>query len=441
MWPGESQVALKLRVISDQYRQLGKRSSRLFGVHGGRIGRSADNDWVLPDPDRYVSAHHAQVAFRAGDWILEDTSTNGVFVNGSDTPLSVSGTHKLNDGDRLRLGDYEVLVSIDDRNDFPPDASGQMPVPSRLRGSPAPGNDLGEDLDINALLLGNPQPAPAASAPPFEVANAYGMELPASVRVAQPGPTSLLGKPADEAPVRNTDWHMATRRIDRNRLAVVAATARAEPEANARPIQGTRELEAGVEAFCRGIGIDPATLPTEAQAAMLTLAGQMLREVVLSLMDSLQSRSDLKNRLRLNQTTIQPSDNNPLKFSASVDEAVRKLLDGHNARYLGPIEAIRDTFNDLKTHQAALNVAMQSAVDTLLERLEPADLQERFDRGLKRGSLLGATNKLKYWDLYAEFFQVLNQRDDAGLPSVFSDEFARAYAEYADDPKPGKRRS
>lgn len=435
-------MALKLRVISDQYRQLGKRSSRLFGVHGGRIGRAADNDWVLPDPDRYVSAHHAQVSFRAGTWVLEDTSTNGVFVNGSDTPLSVAGSHRLNDGDRLRLGDYEVLVSIDERNDFPPDASGQMPAPPQLRAKTAVSEDLGEDLDISALLMSDAESAqPVAPA----LSNAYGVEVAAQPKAASAA-ISLLGKLDDsgQRPAPNqaspnkapVEWHMATRRLDRSKL----VASRGDAETSARPTMGTRELDAGVEAFCRGLGIEPATVPTETQATMLTLAGQMLREVVLSLMDSLQTRSDLKNRLRLSQTTIQPADNNPLKFSASVDEAVRKLLDGHNARYLGPVEAIRDSFNDLKTHQSALNVAMQSAVDALLERLEPADLQERFDRGLKRGSLLGAANKMKYWDLYAEFFQVLNQRDDAGLPSVFSDEFARAYGEHAADPKPGKRR-
>jgi len=111
-------MALKLRVISDHYKALGKRSSRLFGVTGGKIGRAGDNDWILPDPDRYVSSHHCKVDFRAGQWVLEDTSTNGVFINGSDTPASVEGAYTLQDGDRLRLGDYEVLVSIDERNDF-----------------------------------------------------------------------------------------------------------------------------------------------------------------------------------------------------------------------------------------------------------------------------------------------------------------------------------
>ena len=158
--------------------------------------------------------------------------------------------------------------------------------------------------------------------------------------------------------------------------------------------------DSGVEAFCRGAGIDPAALPADAQNALLTLAGQMVREVVLGLMDVLKGRTDLKSRLRLSQTTIQPGENNPLKFSASVDEAVLKLLDPHSSRYLGPVEAIRESFTDLRTHQTALVGAIQAAVDELMNRIEPGDLQERFDRGLKRGALLGATNKMKYWELY-----------------------------------------
>jgi type VI secretion system protein len=445
-------VALKLRVISDQYRQLGKRSSRLFGVSGGRIGRSPDNDWVLPDPDRYISSHHAKVSFRAGNWILEDTSTNGVFVNDAETPLSEAGFHKLVDGDRLRLGDYELLVSIDERNDFPPDASGQMPAPNLARPVKRPsspfGDDLGEDLDLSALLTGGTPPASSLAEEPFELSNAYGVEVPL---IPDPPPPqresagSLIGALADEAPKTAAgktppDWHLATRPLDRKQVAALQAATKRDPDSLSRGAHGSKELDAGVEAFCRGIGIDPGSLSGEAHAAMLTMAGQMLREMAVSLMDSLQARSDLKSKMHLGQTTIQPGENNPFKFSTSVDDAVRKLLDGHNSRYLGPVEAIRESFNDLKTHQAAMNSAMQTAVDAMLDRLEPTDLQERFDRGLKRGSLLGAANKIKYWELYAEFYQVLNQRDEAGLPTVFSEEFAKAYADHSSDPRPGNRR-
>jgi type VI secretion system protein len=460
-------MALKLRVISDHYKALGKRSSRLFGVTGGRIGRAQDNDWILPDPDRYVSSHHCKVEFRAGQWVLEDTSTNGVFINGSDTPASVDGAYTLQDGDRLRLGDYEVLVSIDERNDFSPDASGQVPAPPRVRNKPAAkaapratDNDLGEELDLTDLLSDSAiAPAPVlpsrravTSGPPLDLEQALAMDAEDSKTVvpvpAAPTPAkaprnafaSLLensGEHKNAAPARKSDdWQMQTRPYDRKTLqaltspAALARPDKPEPERPKRAAEnGTAETSSGVDAFCRGAGIDPASLPADTQNALLTLAGQMVRESVLGLMDVLKGRSDLKNRLRLSQTTIQPGENNPLKFSASVDEAVLKLLDPHGSRYLGPIESIRDSFADIRTHQIALAGAIQAAVDELMNRIEPGELQERFDRGLKRGPLLGATNKMKYWDLYTEFYQVLNQRSDQGLPTLFAEEFARSYAE------------
>jgi type VI secretion system protein len=459
-------MALKLRVISDHYKALGKRSSRLFGVTGGRIGRAQDNDWVLPDPDRYVSSHHCKVAFRAGEWVLEDTSTNGVFINGSDTPASVEGPYSLQDGDRLRLGDYELIVSIDERNDFPPDASGQIPAPKRVRNAPLPiAEDLGEELDITDLLsessirpapiLPPPAKTPAASEP-FDLGKALGLESSAPTRV--PSVTNVVAKPArsgfasllepnEDASHRGSapaqaarkadDWQMQTRPYDRKTLAALtspAALAKAEkPETVERPKRdsGSAEISSGLEAFCRGAGLDPSNLPSDAQNALLTLAGQMLREVVLGLMEALKGRADLKSRLRLNQTAIQPSENNPLKFSASVDEALMKLLDPHGSRYLGPVESIRHSFSDLRTHQTALSAAIQAAVDELMTRIEPEELQERFDRGLKRGAILGAANRMKYWDLYIEFYQALNQRNDQGLPILFAEELARTYAERA----------
>ena len=466
-------MALKLRVISDQYKALGRRSSCLFGVTGGRIGRAQDNDWILPDPDRYVSSHHAKVVFRTGQWVLEDTSTNGVFVNGGDTPISVEGAYTLRDGDRLRFGDYEVLVSIDERNDFSPDASGQMPAPPAVAGNkrraPKPRvieptiDDLGEDLDITDLLSESAIRRQTPVVHGFELSDSMSVEAPqakSSLGAMREGFASLLETTDDGAqrtvardkksppPEKSSDdWQMQTRPYDRRTMGVPgspaalareSAPAPAAPTPVEKPRRATDTAGEGLDAFCRGAGIDPTALPMDAQNAVLTLAGQMVREVVLGLMEALKSRSDTKTRLRLSQTTIQPTENNPLKFSASVDEAVLKLLDAHSTRYLGPIEAIRSSFADLKLHQQALGGAVQSAIDEMMNRIEPGELQERFDRGLKRGPLLGATNRMKYWDLYIEFYQVLNQRNEQGLPPIFAEEFARAYAEKVGEPKKKK---
>jgi type VI secretion system protein len=383
----------------------------------------------------------------------------------------------LNDGDRLRVGDYEIIVSIDERNDFSADASGQMPAPALAPArtkSDVPvlsvNDDLGEELDITDLLSdssiaqsgntfdwsGNPQnrapdapadmathtPGRGEKSPPAAGAATKAAQVAAN-RSSQSALNSLLDGLSDDSGQRTVagakndkDWQMQTRPYDRKTMTALTASAalsRAERPEPERPRRGSDHLntEAGaaVEAFCRGAGVDPSTLPADTQTALLTLAGQMLREVVLGLMEALKGRSDLKSKLRLAQTTIQPGENNPLKFSAGVDEAVRKLLDPHGSRYLGPIEAIRESFADLRTHQLALAAAIQAATEELMNRIEPGELQERFDRGLKRGALLGATNKMKYWDLYTEFYHVLNQRNEQGLPAVFAEELSRTYAE------------
>lgn len=516
-------MPLKLRVVSDHYKQLGKASTQLFGVHGGNIGRASDNDWVLPDPDRYVSSHHAKVAFRAGNWILEDVSTNGIFVNDSDTPLAVSGPRKLKDGDRLRFGDYDIIVSIDDRSDFSADASGQMQSPPAIREQPKARaasdqadylrhgtfrnhrnnrstehfiNDLGEDLDITGLLVSGSREARDNAHDNHDSIDAFSRgddkttfkpsaknapsATPASVSSknakASPEPASLLDDFLTQSPpARATnaisaaspaeDWHMNTRRLQRKTpasnvaplLQVVAPpptpvtrepalavpvrepvreiarseAPRAEP--NRRPSETNAELQSGVEALCRGAGIDAASIPADAHAAMLGLAGQMVREVVLDLMEALRSRGDHKKRLQLGQTGLMPSQNNPLKLSASVEEALRKLLDGNNTRNLGAVDSIREAFTDLKNHQLAADAGMNAALNDLLSRVDPSELQERFDRGLKRNAPQGVVNKGKYWELYTEFYPLLNQRDNRGWPAVFTEEFTRAYATKVDE--------
>src|SRR5262249_33899913 len=129
-------MALRLRVVSDHRRSLGDRCNIVFGVGGGTIGRSADNDWVLPDALRYVSAHHARISFRQGAYFLEDVSTNGVYINDGEKPLGRQSPHKLQNGDLLRFGDYQVSVVLE--NDYPAEPvaasglSGPVPVPTSI---------------------------------------------------------------------------------------------------------------------------------------------------------------------------------------------------------------------------------------------------------------------------------------------------------------------
>ena len=69
------------------------------------IGRGGDNDIVLDTPS--VSAHHAEIRYENGHYILYDRgSTNGTFVNGR----RISGPNMIKAGWRVRVGEVELVV-------------------------------------------------------------------------------------------------------------------------------------------------------------------------------------------------------------------------------------------------------------------------------------------------------------------------------------------
>ncbi|MBR0683502.1 FHA domain-containing protein, partial [Roseomonas eburnea] len=92
------------------------------------IGRGADASWVLPDPDRLLSKHHCVLEFRGGGWQVRDLSTNGTFVNHADTPVGRDQVKMLEDGDRLRLGAYEIEVRVEQAGAQPGGWGGGMPA-------------------------------------------------------------------------------------------------------------------------------------------------------------------------------------------------------------------------------------------------------------------------------------------------------------------------
>lgn len=412
-------MGLRLRVVSIHAQLLGEDGTRTFGVHGGSIGRASDNDWILPDPDRYISGHHARVEYRNGQYWLMDTSSNGTYVNDSSAPLAAS-PHALKDGDRLRLGDYELAVDLDT-------VAAAAPAQEKSR---AVDNDLGASLDLGSLLANEDSSARARPV------NAYGQ----AIELEPIGGPDVALEPRSRLPARDRDsatpkesvpWNLSTRRrVEpyRNPGKASAAEAAAAPSTSEPASNGDN----GLHALCRGAGIDPASIPTALQPQAVQIAGQILRELSMGLMEFMQERNEFKRRFRISQDTIQPSENNPLKFSAGVDEGLRKLFEQYGNRYLGPVDAVRESFREVRLHHQAMSLAMHAAFVDFVHRLDPTDLRERFDRGLKRGGLLGAANKTKYWDLYTELYQTLAQMKD-DLPHVFVEAFARSYEEKAQE--------
>jgi type VI secretion system FHA domain protein len=431
-------MLLTLSVISAQGASLGSSAYRVFDAQGGTIGRVDANDWVLPDPAKFVSSHHARIRCHNNVFYLQDISTNGTFLNSTDSPVSKSDLTALGDGDRILIGDYEILVQLID--------DGAAPAPAPIPEAHAPAQ---------------PPPAPMPPAAPTPLlAEAVTPEtadplllLGGNAHVARPRVpafTPELSAPAPVAPVRPVatpmtppasggipdDWQLTGFNLPAARpqtpppasmhaSTLPSSTPRAPVPPSPPPRSAPGGTDERITALFKGLGVDPDRVSPETFAEL----GEILRIVVQGMIEVLQSRTEVKNNFRVPMTTMKPIENNPLKFSLNVDDAIHNLFVKRNPGYLQPVDAFRDGFRDVTYHQVAMLAGIRTAFNSVLARFEPEGLQETFERKLKRTMLLGVTTKLKYWDLYCEQFEDFGRDAEATFQNLFGEDFAKAYFE------------
>ncbi len=417
-------MPLRLRIISDSPELPKDQRLRDFPAVGGTIGRSADNDWILPDARRYVSSRHAMIDYQGGAYYLVDTSRNGVYVNGADTPVGRGHPQRLFDGDRLRIGEFEIAVEVTGSDqEVPEDGMRDSVVRAQL---------VPEDESIELMLVAEDKlTRDSVLQRHLEPAR----EATANVREFTRRPTTAI-KAVAAADARGKAAPGQAR-------ARAAAAAKDEaPVDSGAPADGRGSSPAAaLETFLAAAGLRPDMIAGTTTTEVLQLSGKLLRIMVSGVMELLRERSQVKDTFRLPQTVMQEAQNNPLKFSPSVDEALRYLLnDRSEGACLGAEDAVRATIRDVRQHEQAMLRAMLQAVDDYVERFDPEELRNRFDKGLKRGGLLSSANKLKYWDLYEESYPALVQRDDNGPPQLFIEEFTRAYMQEMDSARAARGR-
>jgi type VI secretion system protein len=408
-------MTLRLRVVSDHRRQLAERHTIIFGMSGGSIGRSSDNDWVLPDPLRYVSAHHARIHFRDGHFYVEDLSTNGVFVNDQPEAIAKLGSsgYRLKNGDVLRVGDYQIVVALDsDTVPEIPELDSGAAVPTSIHAlhpiGRAAQTDIGAMLDLEELLVSD-----NAGSGSFQPVNAYGQAIPGA-RAA----TSLATKPE---PVPEPSDDSLARRIAR-----LAKAAGRDARGASSPARD--DVHSGLQAFCRGAGIDPEKLPADAQTRMLHLTGQLLREALVGLKDLERSRSELRDRFRIELPPPEPDDPRPSLVRLTVDELLLDILVQHESRSIDAVQWLREAVGEAKSHEQAATQAMRAAFVEFLGRLDPAELEARFERAARRGKAKSA-DKAQYWELFTTFYRNLIEMPADHLPHTFVEAFSAAYRE------------
>jgi serine phosphatase RsbU (regulator of sigma subunit) len=122
---------------------------------GGTVSIGRASDCTIPIKDRYLSRKHAELVSAGNEWVLKDLgSANGTYLNG----VRVEHDSTLSNGDRIRLGDTEILFETQEHNtdrflavaDAPASATISIPI-HEIDESKHSSGDLSKLATLNAL--------------------------------------------------------------------------------------------------------------------------------------------------------------------------------------------------------------------------------------------------------------------------------------------------
>ena len=348
-----------------------------FRGEGGTIGRSPESTLLLPDPDRIISRTHAVVTHEGGRFTLRDQGTTvPVVINGR--PLGKGRDHPLADGDEVRIATYVMRVEAA-RTDK--DISADDTTTILREGTILSWSENGEPVAENRISrVIVPSPEPEATSPP------------AASPASQPAASAASG-------------------------AAPTQTAAA----------GRDEL---LDALLRGAGVAGLAVPGGLTPKLMEEMGAVMRETMRGLLDLLMARASAKREVRADATVIVAnSDNNPLKFSPNLDAALAHMFMPRGQGFMTPQRSLADARASLRSHQEGFVAGMQAALGAVLDRFDPAKLEERLMESAGGSSLLSMNHKAKLWNLYEELYGEISREAETDFHFLFGEEFLRAYRE------------
>jgi type VI secretion system FHA domain protein len=425
-------MELILELTDAEVNKSGAATRFTFGEEGGTIGRvtspvGSRSHWVLPAT--MVSVMHAAVTSAGGRFFIEDRhSTNGVSVNAN--RLSPGRAYQLHDGDAIEIGPYCIRASVTDTERAQP-----LPVvPEEER--PRTSGEILEDFS-------SIRPPSSARAVDLSNLDAGGehhhVPLPPIPSTSEPDPPAARKAPRGYDPSLSVFATAAPKRSVQETPQPVPQHARL-PE---RPFREPEPLHADVPVPTRPVATAPASQADAGLREVFVAAGidgipitpklardlgEILRIVAQGLVEALKFRRQVKREFAVERSYLGLEKNNPLKHADSGDQALRVLFAERHPAFLGPKDAIRDSFDALRNHHLATSAAVHAAFEPMLAEFDPDRLEERFNRR-SSGAIVPLPNRIRYWQLYRQQFADLvnGDRDDV-FRRLFGDVFRKSYA-------------
>ena len=335
-----------------------------FKPPGGTIGRSQDNDLVLPDESRAISRLQALVHLSPeGECRLTNQgSVTSVVLNG--TALQRGSQVQLQHGDTLQIGEYGLEVRDPDCQNAQQD----------------------DPLAFFAESHDDP----------------LGMQH----------PPEILPEPAARQERRNDP-----------RLAIDP-----QSDAPAQPaVHATADNDKLIAALLEGMGLNNGH-PTTITEEQMRVTGRMLSLFSQGTVALLSSRSILKRGVKADMTMILNEANNPFKILPSGKTVLMQMYQSQMPGFMPPEPAVRDALVDLQAHQLGMIAGIRAIIAAMLQSFNPQRLEEEARKdGMLPKLAFSSGRKAAMWDYFSRHYRRTAGEIEDDFHTLFGEAFLHAY--------------
>jgi type VI secretion system protein ImpI len=427
-----SSAILKLIINNPTVLGGGATIEHCFTAGGGSIGTAVNDTWQLSSYRTGAVAGHAEVRFVDGGFCLIDRSGR-TFINSASQPVGRGRRARLNHGDTVGIGRYQIRVELD------VEGSSQVledltPEDDRLiNGTPAElikstnceqapnGKEPLEGLVPAGGITANNDPLSQWQQGNVAVDKTEA-ELLASESAWFAAETCVSDEyrenrdVAVRLPVRKTEQNS-----ERDRMSDTHTIAdhRQDMDQSRKHISGAPLI--------RGMETGLNFADSENMQFFLEEAGQTLKATIEGLLALHQGEDSRHQALR---TRLQPIEDNPLRLGDDYEATVQTLFASQRSPvHLSAPAAVRESLESLNHHQLATREAISEALDAILHAFSPEALLRRF-HGYRRGLRTNEDEGRWAWDMYQHYYRELKSSRQKGFERLFQEVFDQAYDQH-----------
>jgi type VI secretion system FHA domain protein len=181
------------------------------------------------------------------------------------------------------------------------------------------------------------------------------------------------------------------------------------------------------QAFLRGAGISADAISAELTPELMELLGKLMAKSLQAAIDLLALRSLVKQEAKADVTMVLVRNNNPLKFFPDSQTVLTQMLRKKMPGFMEPLESIDDAWHDLRGHQMGVVAGTRASMQSLLDRLDPAQLAAALPPPGLMDKLAPSRRAASLWDHYARQHGAVAGEAQDQFKSLFGAAFLAAY--------------